>query len=260
MSDQFPDDILSRWLARRIRAGRRWQDLYRAASNGNEKDGAILEDLCLGWSQRRLNSTWRRSCKRHELLVDVLGGGEDQPGVPSKLAQAATKRGMNPQTSSRHTKALGKELRECLGELTRAFVSLDRPKDRGAWREFHQDTKSSLLSEIAITSLPPTARRIAHIESMAQARGLRFVRSVDEDDDGFYLIAIDDPTTGRFFKMPPEKDGIDRLLTEIGCSLVQWPKPSARQRRAGARVGPKVTLEEHKRSLKRLKSILEAMP
>ena len=156
----YPEhDLLSRYLRRRqidqecYEAGRRLQNLYRSAERGNERAKEIIEGLRLSWK-------WRQNLKRHELLRDVLGA-EEVHGLPTPLAQAAAKRGLNLTTSSRDMKGLGAEVRESLRMLSMDFEWRDAPPPA---RPYSPVPSGRLLSKFSLGGVEISTSEVNDLE------------------------------------------------------------------------------------------------
>ena len=252
------NDYLSRALARRditekeYDAGRYWQALESDAAGGDVAAKETLDNL-------DLDAKWSLGWKRHQLLRDVLLC-EEAPGLPSPLAQAAAKRTMKSTTSSRHMKALGRDLRHALrqlaGEVARVTKDVrqraeERKKDNKfsvIERAFGGDTylQTRGLGGIAVSS-PETDKRerefgpqrsleqkFYSVSDLASARGYRIFSSLDE---------YGDPREGLFDLFA--NDGFatncrNRALDEIEAVLKRVPIQQKRKR--GARGRAPVTL------------------
>ncbi|GEM_PF-3734366 len=143
MSEHPQNDYLSRALARRqidedqYEIGRIWQALFRKAQSGEQWASNTLDAWWINAQAVKnfvsgniqWDDTARGASTYKELLCDVLGALEPGYGLPSLLAQAAAKRGLNPATGSRDMKRLGKIIRGCLFALSRSFDSLVRSFD-----------------------------------------------------------------------------------------------------------------------------------
>lgn len=239
MSDHPSNDYLSRSLARRqidgnqYEAGRRWQALHQAAKAGNEQAKNILDALHLRPSL-------------HELLRDVLSGPGDEAGLAGPLAQAAAKRGLNPVTGSRNMKALALKLRKSLHLLSIEFERADaNPPTPAEMRKFYLN-RATYLGGVSVSS-PQTdelEREIAHVQSLAFARGLRVVPGFDENT--FTLVTFGGHSLIVILR-GIEVDSPDLSLHEIEAVLKGTPLKfkSAPKRKRGARGAAPVTLAKH---------------
>jgi hypothetical protein len=241
------NDYLSRALARghigerEYDAARYWQALESDAAAGDlaakEKlDGLDLDEkLVLGWT-------------RHQLIRDVLLC-EDVFGLPSPLARAAAKRGLNPTTGSRHMKRLARELRYALRLLVAAVARLDvdrraeerksrighsikrRAYDDGFINSYYHphlkvSTPESDEHERRHGPERPQAQKIQSVMQLARERGFRIVNNFDSDqDDRFDVLAV-----GGW-----ETNYQDRTLDQIEAALKRIPVQQRRKRGARGR-------------------------
>jgi hypothetical protein len=236
-------DILSRYLARgqitekQYQAGRRWQVLYESA-----KAGDLDANRLLG------------SCHSLSLIVElpvVVGGrtlqirgevGADDGGISgaTKLAQAAAKYGLNPQSGSRHMKALGKTFRHCLRQLVSVFRDADNDRNRPlpgwVYRTVYRTDHE--LGGVSVST--SDTKPIEDIQSLARAKGF----CIRERADGFFeLYTAENQKCGVRSAL-----GIMSFVTlgEIKAALeATRPRAIARpvpKRKLGPRVGPPVTL------------------
>jgi hypothetical protein len=243
-------DILSRYLARtqitekQYQAGRRWQALYESA-----KAGDLDANQLLGSCDRRSwielpvvvgNRTLRITGK--DLLRDVLVGADDG-GISgaTKLAQAAAKYGLNPESGSRHMKALGKKFRHCLKLLVNVFRDADSDSNRPLPRWIYRTDPE--LRGVSVSTSDTTP--IENIQSLARAKGFR----VRERADGFFaLYTAENQRCGvwsaRFEMMSPvvTLGEIKAALEATQSRAIARPVP---KRRLGPRLGPPVTLAKH---------------
>ena len=236
-------------------AGRDWQALESDAAAGNpaakdKLDALDLDSKCsLGW-------------KRHQLIRDVLLC-EESPRLPSALARAASKRGLNPTTGSRDMKRLGRELRCALRRLAVevAIVTKDvhqRTEERRAWSQEYLENRGALEftqgarpNGIAIStpctdklerkSGPSRAweQMLYSVREVAAERGFLICPSLDEDGeqkgaeqkDGLFDVFTSDGQHTNYQ---------NRGLSEIEAALKRLPVQQ--RRKPGARGRAPVTL------------------
>jgi hypothetical protein len=240
-------DILSRYLARRqitekqYQAGRRWQALYVSAKAGDLDANKLLSNSCDGLSWIELpvvvgDRTLR--IRGNDLLRDVLVGADDG-GISgaTKLAQVAAKYGLNPESGSRHMKALGKKLRHCLRLLVNVFRDADRDPNQSLPRWIDR-TDPELRGVIVSTS---DNTPIENIQSLARAKGFR----IRERDYGlFELYTAENQRCAVRSAMVGELSTVV-TLAEIKAALEATQsraiaKPA--RRKLGPRVGRPITL------------------
>jgi hypothetical protein len=262
MSEHPQNDYLSRALARgqidedQEEIGRIWQVLFGKAQDGEEWASNILDawwinaqavqNFVSGRRQWDLDAIVKGEARGaaiyKELLRDVLGAPEPEPGLPSPLAQAAAKRGLNPTTGSRDMKRLGKIIRGCLIALSRSFDDLvpsfeERQRDHVRHylekRRFGGGAHVNLAGvKVSTSASDKIDAKIREVQELALSQGFKISPA---DKPGLFYMS-----TLRGIDVLPDDPASIVMIESVLLQIKAAPAAPQRRKR-GARGRPQVT-------------------